>query len=189
MNYKTALQQVKSKLKKAAPYITLACFILFVLYVAFDIYKVCGILKYMPSQYVNYDTFKSEKKNIDLLTKRFFEIYESVEDENGDIDCVFIDQEGGDNWEVVVEERDIVKIVPKSDEEKEAAGSVTSFKWARIVRVYDDRVVFYGAGKFAIVYMKSGFSPKSLFGNDDLKESRYTDRIAGKYYVYVPLND
>ncbi len=143
----------------------------------------------MPSQYVNYDTFKSEKKNIDLLTKRFFEIYESVEDENGDIDCVFIDQEGGDNWEVVVEERDIVKIVPKSDEEKEAAWSVTSFKWARIVRVYDDRVVFYGAGKFAIVYMKSGFSPKSLFGNDDLKESRYTDRIAGKYYVYVPLND
>lgn len=136
-----------------------------------------------PFQYVNYDTFKSEKKSIDLLTKRFLEIYESEKNENDDIDFVFIEDNYGDDWEIGVDDCNTTKSVPKSDKEKEAAGSVTSFKWSRMVRVYDDRVVFYGAGYFDIVYTKKGFPPTKAI----TKEDHYTDRIAGKYYIYMTL--
>lgn len=181
MNHKTALQQVGTKLKKAAPYITLACFILFVLYVAFDIYTASNAMMQMSfSDYVNYDKFKSEKKNIDILTKRFLEIYESEKDENDDIDYVFIKDDFGDGWEIAVDDWHPTKSVPKSDEEKEAANSVTSFKWSYMIRVYDDRVVFCGAGHFDIVYTKNGFPPAAT-----PKEDYYIDRIAGKYYMYL----
>lgn len=62
MSYKTIVPNIKAKLKKAAPYIRLACFILLAIIAVVFVYKVYGILKYAPYQYVNYDTFKSEKK-------------------------------------------------------------------------------------------------------------------------------